>query len=75
MNDEKRLAHYLYSIGISPCDIVERIAFNRAMKGFRELDTAVHHFLSIQFKKQMYPVEVYGLLENIEKEEKEDGEK
>ena len=70
---EKNYASYLYCLGNSPDKIVEEIQCIRTQKEFTFLNMKIHRFLMAKFKKQMYPVEVYGRLEDIEKEEKEDG--
>jgi len=71
---EKAFARFFYSHEWCPEEIAERILSERARQAFKDIKMQVYRFLSIEFKKQMYPVEVYGRLEDIEKEEKEDGE-
>jgi len=70
---EKEFARFFYSRGWCPEEITEKILSERTLLAFREVNMQVHRFLSFQFKKQMYPVEVYGLLEDIEKEAKDGG--
>ena len=72
--EEKEHIRFIYSCGVPPGEIVEKILSERARQAFKDINMQVHRFLSVEFKKQMYPVEVYGLLEDIEKEGKEDGE-
>jgi len=70
---EKAFARFLYPRGWPPDEITEKILSERTLLVFREVNMQVHRFLSKEFKKQMCPVEVYGLLNDIEKEKKEDG--
>jgi len=69
---EKAYARFFYSRGWCPEEIVERILSERARQAFEDVNMQVHRFLSEEFKKQMYPVEVYGRLEDIVKGEEED---
>ena len=68
---ERRLATHYYSAGWSPSEITRVILNTRALAGFEELDMEVHRFLMGECKKQMYPVGVYGKLDDI-KRRKED---
>ena len=68
---EKTLATLFYNTGWSPREITRAILDKRALVGFTKLDMEVHHFLMLECKKQMYPVGLYGKLEDI-KRRKED---
>ena len=68
---EKTLATRFYHAGWSPVEITKVILDKRVLTGFTKLDMEVHHFLMLECKKQMYPEEVYGKLEDI-KRRKED---
>ena len=67
---EKSLARCLYKFGWSPRGIAERILDTRYLKEFYGVDIEVHQFLMKDLNRQMYPKEVYGILEDVKKEER-----
>lgn len=68
--EEENIARILYSNGGNPTDIAERIQRNRTRGDLERVSFLVHQFLSVEFDRQMYPVEFYGKLKDLKRAKK-----
>ena len=68
--EEENIARMLYSNGWNPDDIAQRIQRDRTIGDLDRVSFQVHQFLSVDFNRQMYPVKMYGNLEDLKREKK-----
>ena len=66
--EERCNARLLYANGWNPNDIAEKIQRDRTRGDLERVSLQVHRFLSVDFNRQMYPIEFYGKLEDLKEE-------